>query len=60
MLPKEVWAMIAVFIVMGFVTVAFVAALVAAEVFDRRRSLEIVADASRFPPRVVVARVLLP
>lgn len=48
--------MIAMFIVIGFMATAFVAALVAAEIFDRRRSLEIVADASRFPPRVVQPR----
>lgn len=52
--------MIGMFIVIGFLTAAFVAALVAAEIVDRRRSLEIVADASRFPPRVVEPRPLFP
>lgn len=52
--------MIGMFIVIGFLTAAFVAALVAAEVVDRRRSLEIVADASRFPPRVVKPRPMFP
>lgn len=52
--------MIAVFILMGCVTAAFVAALVAAEIVDRRRSLEIVRDASRFPPRVVAVRPRFP
>jgi hypothetical protein len=48
--------MIALFILIGFVTTAFVVGLVGAEIVDRRRSLEIVADASRFPPRVVATR----
>jgi len=47
-------------IVIGFLTAAFVAALVAAEIVDRRRSREIVADASRFPPRLVKPRPLFP
>lgn len=52
--------MIGMFIVIGFLTGAFVAALVVAEVVDRRRALEIVADASRFPPRAVEPRPLFP
>ena len=52
--------MVAMLIMIGFLTTAFVAGLVIAEFADRRRSLEIVADASRFPPRVVQPRALLP
>lgn len=52
--------MIGMFIVIGFLAAAFAAALVAAQIVDRRRSLEIVADASRFPPRVVAPRPLFP
>lgn len=52
--------MIAMFIVIGFMATAFAAGLVIAEIIDRRRSLEIVADATRFPPRVVAARPLFP
>lgn len=52
--------MVATFIVIGFLAAAFVSALVAAEIVDRRRSLEIVGDASRFPPRIVVPAALVP
>lgn len=52
--------MIGMFIVIGFLTTAFVVGLVVAEIVDRRRSLEIVADASRFPPRVVQPRPRYP
>jgi len=52
--------MVALIIVIGFLTLAFVVALIAAEIVDRRRSLEIVADASRFPPRTVAPQPRYP
>ena len=42
--------MLGMFIAVGFVTAAFVAALVVAAFADRRRSNEVDADASRFAP----------
>jgi hypothetical protein len=46
--------MIAILIVVGFLTTAFVVLLVVAEFADRRRSIEVDSDPTRFnarPPR---------
>ncbi|MCW2754866.1 MAG: hypothetical protein JWQ32_2277 [Marmoricola sp.] len=48
--------MVAMMIVVGFLTVAFVAALVIAEFADRRRSIEIDADGTRFAPHTPLHR----
>lgn len=42
--------MLSMFIAGGFLSISFVVALVVAAVADRRRSLALVADASRFAP----------
>ncbi|MFL6158874.1 MAG: hypothetical protein ACJ72D_22525 [Marmoricola sp.] len=49
--------MISMFIVGGVLALAFGSALVVAALADRRRSLAVVADASRFAPQAVGARL---
>ncbi|MET3960823.1 hypothetical protein ABIE44_000757 [Marmoricola sp. OAE513] len=49
--------MVPMFVVGSLVAMAFVVALVAAEVADRRRALRVVADASRFAGPAVDPRL---
>ncbi len=53
---RMVFDMVAMMIVVGFLTIAFVVALVTAEFADRRRSIEIDADGTRFAPHTALRR----
>ncbi len=45
--------MLAMYLVVGFLMTVFAAGLVLAEIVDRRRSIEIDSDPTRFTPRVL-------
>jgi hypothetical protein len=52
-----VFVVVAMAMVVGFLTVGFVVGLVLAEFADRRRAIELVADASRLAPQALNPRL---
>jgi hypothetical protein len=55
LVAEVVIAMVSMFIVVGILSIGFAFGMVAAAVVDRRRSITVDSDASRFAPQAVDA-----